>query len=280
MANVASANFSSLTARIEQGQRKALIRTIVLSIATIVVAGLVLVFTLEQIESARTRLATVKDEIAAANAGKVKAEAALAATQTTLKSTEDALEAAQSHASELTQQVNELQGKLDASRKSLADSQNALTASQAALEESKKALAKAFDLNKYVYTLNWGETKMMFVEFGRSAPILEVVTQLKNRVHWGLSNTMDGGFTSPGFAQLVLQQLHKLPANGSLDGLPHDNGAPNVGDIVLYQGGYALFYFRDHTNKEFVVGMTPFGVTALTYDFGTPRTGVIRTGMH
>jgi hypothetical protein len=149
---------------------------------------------------------------------------------------------------------------------------------QKALADSKKALAEALDLGKYVYKLNWGETKMMFVEFGSAAPILEVVTNLKGRVHWGMSNTQAGGYNSPGFATLVMQQLHKLPIGGNLDSLPRDNGTPNVGDIVVYDSGYHMFYFRDHDRREFVLGMTPFGVTALNYEFGSKRVGIIHTG--
>ncbi len=271
MASTASAGFDNLTSRIEQGQRQSLVRTIVLSLATVGVAGIVLFYTLNKIEEARSQLASVETQIKAANAAKASAVTELQTTQASLTKTQEALKAAEANASKLTQQVSALEGKLGSAQKALDESQQALASTQ-------KALAEAADLKRHVYALNWGETKMMFVEFGDASRILEVITNLESRTHWGLSNTMAGGYTSPGFAQLVLAQLHKLPANGSLAGLPHDSGAPNIGDLVTYEGGYALFYFRDHAQKEFVIGMTPFGVTALTYDFGTKRTGVIRTG--
>ena len=202
MANTASVNFDHLSARIEQGQRKAVIRTIVLSISTVAVAALFLVLTLREIEDARQQLSTVNSQISAANAAKQSAQAAL-------KTTQDDLKSAEARATLLTQQVSTLDAKLNGAQKALADLQKALA-------ELKKALADALDLGKYVYKLNWGEMKMMFVEFGSAAPILEVIANLKERTHWGMSNTHAGGYNSPGFATLIMQQLHKLPADGSL----------------------------------------------------------------
>jgi septal ring factor EnvC (AmiA/AmiB activator) len=44
-------------------------------------------------------------------------------------------------------------------------------------------------------------------------------------------------------------------------------------------GGYNSPFFRDYEQKPFVVGMTPFGVTALNYDFGVKPVAVLRTGL-
>lgn len=278
MAHTASGDLDHLTARIEQGQRKAVVRTAVLSIGTVAAAALVLFFTLREIVDARQQLGAVNSQIATANTAKQSA-------QTALKTTQDALKAAETRATTRAQQVNALEGKLTVAQKALGDSQKALgesqkalTESQSALAESKKALAEALNLGKSVYKLNWGELKMMFVEFGSAAPILDVIAGIKDRTHWGMSNSPAGGYNSPGFALLVLHKLNKIPANGTLAGLARDNGAPNIGDVVVYESGYHMFYFRDHERREFVVGMTPFGVTALNYEFGSKRVGVIHTG--
>ena len=45
---------------------------------------------------------------------------------------------------------------------------------------------------------------------------------------------------------------------------------PRTGDLVFYPAGYAMFYFADPSEGPFVVGMTPFGVTALKSDFAKP----------
>ena len=43
-----------------------------------------------------------------------------------------------------------------------------------------------------------------------------------------------------------------------------------TGDLVFYPAGYAMFYFADPREGPFVLGMTPFGITALKSDFAKP----------
>jgi hypothetical protein len=45
---------------------------------------------------------------------------------------------------------------------------------------------------------------------------------------------------------------------------------PRTGDLVFYSAGYAMFYFADPRDGPFVLGMTPFGITALKSDFAKP----------
>ena len=45
---------------------------------------------------------------------------------------------------------------------------------------------------------------------------------------------------------------------------------PRTGDLVFYPAGYAMFYFADPRDGPFVLGMTPFGITALKSDFAKP----------
>jgi len=106
--------------------------------------------------------------------------------------------------------------------------------------------------------------------------VLEVIEQRRQDVHWGMANTPEGGYNSPGFARLVWQQLGRQPA---FEQLPRDNADPHPGDIVIYESGYHLYFFRDYQQNPFVVGMTPFGITALNYDFGVKRVAVLHTGL-
>jgi hypothetical protein len=186
------------------------------------------------------------------------------------------------------------QQKLLESQKALADSQQQLVEAQAQAAKTKAELAKAndelaqakedlseaLDLEQYIYHLNWGELKPMYMEYGSAAEILHVINDLKDDVHWNsINDPTEKAYNSPGFATLVLHKLGRLPANDTLAKLPRDTGPANVGDIVVYEGGYHLFYFRNRSNEQFVVGMTPFGVTALTYDFGSKIIDVLRTGL-
>jgi len=275
----ASATVEPLDRRIERVHRTALIRTVVLGVAVVAAAAAFLWFIVRQaeqanaqlhalnaqIETARTAAATANARVAAANEQAARAaervtaaESARTRAEAELKTAQDALKSAVDQTTKLQQQITELEGKLAA---------------------AQKALAAALDLQKHVYKLNWDELKMMSAESGAAAGLLEKIFQQKDRVHWGMSNTPAGGYNSPGFATLILQQVNRLPPGRSLAELPREDGAPRLGDVVVYESGYSLFFFRDHARREFVIGMTPLGVLALNYDFGSRRVAVLRTGL-
>ena len=65
----------------------------------------------------------------------------------------------------------------------------------------------------------------------------------------------------------------------ALRSLPYDDGEPKPGDIVRYDGGYAMFHLLDQKNKPIVMGMTYHGIVVLDADFGADRLHVIRTGI-
>jgi hypothetical protein len=44
---------------------------------------------------------------------------------------------------------------------------------------------------------------------------------------------------------------------------------PREGDLIFYDGGYVMFYFRA-SSGPFCIGMTPAGILSLRIDFG-PR---------
>jgi hypothetical protein len=196
-------------------------------------------------------LAEVQGKITQANQANVSA-------QGELKNTQDQLHAALGQVQALQGQVTDLQTQLDAAKKQLSD---------------------ALDLSKYAYTLHWDDLKLLYVQNGNAGEVLVKIEQLRSNVKWGMANTPAGGYNSPGFADLVLKQLGHVPNGTNIASLPHDDGPPRVGDIVVYASGYNLFYFRDQNRQEFVVGMTPLGILSLNYDFGVKREAVLHTGL-
>ncbi len=222
-----------------------------LSIATLVVAGGLLVFTGFQIREADRQLNEVQSKITQANQANVSA-------QSDLKNTQDQLHAALAEVQSLQGQVTDLQAQLDAAKKQLSD---------------------ALDLSKHAYTLHWDDLKLLYVQNGNAGEVLVKIEQLRNTVKWGMANTPAGGYNSPGYAELVLKQLGHVPNGTSIASLPHDDGPPRAGDVVVYASGYNLFYFRDQNGQEFVVGMTPLGILSLNYDFGVKREAVLHTGL-
>jgi len=255
MAAMETAGLGDLQSRIVSGQRAAMLRTAVLSFGIVAVAAAFLWFTLHKLSQAQAELAGVETRIAAATQAQQTAEAARAAAEQQRADAEGKLQEAQTAVAQLTQQVGDLQ-------KQTADLKTQLTA--------------ALDLERHVYNLNWGDLKMIAASSGNAYEVLDVIERRRQDVHWGMANTPEGGYNSPGFARLVWQQLGRPPA---YEQLPRDIGDPHPGDIVIYESGYQLYFFRDYEQKPFVVGMTPFGITALNYDFGVKRVGVLRTGL-
>jgi hypothetical protein len=288
-----TSGFEPLDLRIERAHRTALVRTVVLSALVVAAAAAFLWFIVNQAEQANARLhdlnaqidaaktaaATADARVAAANAQAAQAgqrvaaaEAARTKAEADLKSAHDARTKAEADLKTAQEALASAVDQTAKLRQQIGDLERRLAASQ-------KALADALNLEKHVYKLNWDELKMIAADSGAAAYLLEKIAQQKDRVHWGMSNTEAGGYNSPGFATLILQRADRLPAGRALADLKRDDGPPHLGDIVLYDSGYALFYFRDHQRREFVIGMTPFGVLALNYDFGVKRQGILRTGV-
>jgi hypothetical protein len=98
-----------------------------------------------------------------------------------------------------------------------------------------------------------------------------------NEVGWHLGGySPEVGFDSPSFAVHMINKYAstKIPSDDRYkirEILPPTSN-PKVGDIVYYENGYAMFYFK-YRNQPFVVGMTPIGLASLNFDFGPKRQG-------
>jgi len=139
------------------------------------------------------------------------------------------------------------------------------------------------DYAQHLHPVDWEDAKYLYGSSNRLADLLEKILQLKDRrVSFNLANTVEQGFTSPGFAAYILGQIGIVRGGSTpqsaIEGLPRAD-TPRLGDLVLYRGGFAMFYLEDHRRNPFVIGMTPAGIAALQPDFGVPREDVRRTGI-
>jgi hypothetical protein len=274
-----------LDLRIERAHRTALVRTVVLSVAVVVAAAAFLWFITNQAERANARLHDLNAQIETAKMAAATADARVAAANAQANQAAQrvaAAEAARAKAEAELKTAQDARAKAEAELKT-AQEQLAAAVDQTAklrqqISELEAKLKSAFDLQKHVYKLNWDELKMIAADNAGAAGLLERLMQ-KNKTPWDMSNTDARGYNSPGFATLILRQMNLLPAGRAIADLPRREGAPHPGDVVLYDGGFALFYFRDHQRREFVIGMTPSGVLALNYDFGVRRGAVLNTGL-
>lgn len=163
-------------------------------------------------------------------------------------------------------------------------------------QQLETLLRDAAALSKFTQPMGFADLKYVASTDIQAGRILEVVLRLKERdVKWRLGGRSPReGFDSPGFAAFVLRDLGLLPGvqggppggEGGPPALRTDPGGwlhkhlpaveqPRPGDLVFYESGYAMFYFRKPGAQPFVIGMTPFGITSLVPDFAK-RTAVRR----
>jgi len=179
-----------------------------------------------------------------------------------------------------TAQLQDLRRQAAESRGQVARLETQITDLQAKLGETEARLKEATELGRYIHQIDFVDVKAFFSLYPQQAPVLERILELRQRgVKWHLGGqTPTEGFDSPSFAAFILRELN-LPGG---DVRPGENllatsrrlwdrlppiSQPRVGDLAFYPAGYVLFYFLDQQRRPFVIGMTPFGITALNPDF-------------
>ena len=183
-----------------------------------------------------------------------------------------AVDNANQQVKELTQQknkleenINELNDEINTKTDSLAEMKNIM---ELAINYKDKRHSFNFSVDKELYSLYPKQTQML--------------TDMRNmidsgQIKWHLGgSTPESGFDSPSFATFMINKhsATNVPVSEryQLRNVLPSTDEPEVGDIVFYEHGYAMFYFK-YRNQPFVVGMTPIGLTSLTYDFGPKRIG-------
>lgn len=182
-------------------------------------------------------------------------------------------------------QYIEIRSKLAKAKGDLKEVNLKLINIQKDLEKEKRKLKKTLDLSKFAYNLQPVDEKRIYShiydEYSEEASrIFGMIIELRHsNVRWQLGGTsISAGFDSPNFAVFVLKELRihigalneidNVTSRKVLDNLkPIDR--PSVGDLVIYEGGFVMFYFENWRDEGFVIGMTPSGISALKYDFGT-----------
>ena len=161
---------------------------------------------------------------------------------------------------------------------------NQVTELQAQLAEAQKALSEAVNLSRAVRTIDYVNAKELASHFpGNESLLLDLLDLRQRRIKWKPGGqSPQEGFDSPGFAMYMLRQKHASgiqlrpgeslsdASRGLYDKLPPTT-QPRTGDLAFYPAGYAMFYFAGPPEgRPFVLGMTPFGITALKSDFAKP----------
>jgi hypothetical protein len=94
-------------------------------------------------------------------------------------------------------------------------------------------------------------------------------------VDWKINGTSFAeGVNSPTFVAMILglmaQPALSIDQKTLMQFLPLQKKEPQIGDVVYYSDGLTFIYFENEQGQRAVVGMTPFGVAVLKYEFATP----------
>ena len=132
-----------------------------------------------------------------------------------------------------------------------------------------------FDRNRY--QMDWTNAKSLLSgsDSRQERLILDIIGMKMEGVGWKLNGySPEEGFDSPSFAAWLLNKNELLRIEPSqryrLPEILPETDNPRKGDLIFYDSGYAMFYFRDRYGHPFCIGMTPLGIAALEINFG-PR---------
>jgi len=244
-----------LLERIERREQSARIRSISYSLLPLALTVVLLGFAASSVRNAQKQMVALKTE---------------AATFTTQ------IDTLKKNAETYKTQSESQQGNAE-------NYKNQVTELQAQLAEAQKTLSEAVNLSRAVRPIDSANAKELASRFpGSESLLLDILDLRQRRFKWKPGGqSPQEGFDSPGFAMYMLRQKRVsgidlrpgeslAEASRSLyDKLPPTT-QPRTGDLVFYAAGYAMFYFADTRDGPFVLGMTPFGITALKSDFAKP----------
>lgn len=147
------------------------------------------------------------------------------------------------------------------------------------IAEMRKVMELAVNYKDKRYEFNYAVDKQLYSRYPKQTQMLSEMRDMieSGQVKWKLGgNTPETGFDSPSFASFMINRHAKTKVDAQnryqLRTELTTSSSPEVGDVVFYEHGYAMFYFEYH-NKPFVVGMTPLGLSSLQYNFGPQRLG-------
>ena len=176
-------------------------------------------------------------------------------------------------------QVKELEKQKQSLELTIDGLNNEMSLKNDSLTEMKKVMELAITYKDKRFEFDFSRDKELFSRYPEQTRLISEMRRMidANEIKWHLGgNSPEVGFDSPSFATYMINKFSKTEIPSSdrykLREILPSTSQPEVGDIVFYQNGYAMFYFK-YRDQPFVVGMTPIGLTSLTFDFGPQRIG-------
>ena len=169
-----------------------------------------------------------------------------------------------------------LQKKIDLKQKELAELNQEKIKLEKLATDLEERLSQTMIFDKNRYQMDWGLVKTLASDTQTAQLVDDIFNMRYQNVRWKLGGTSpETGFDSPSFAAYLLIKKNKwldidFSKRYRLRELVPKTNNPKTGDLVFYDTGYTMFYFKDRSGHPFCIGMTPLGIVALEINFG-PR---------
>ena len=256
--DTSSEHMESLNKNVEQYEQKARRRAWLFTIIPLLFGVILLSYTIWQIQNYGQKLVEVQVKLDKTTSELNTSTIALQDTRKQLDQANTALTTVQDQLNSTTRELENIQKELDNTQKDL-DQAN---------EELKSA--NVFLANSYSIDAIDEKNSLSFFPF--QSDVLYYIQELQySNVGWNRNGFSEvEGFNSPNFSVYVLQHFGLVSGNYNADAKPwqilEPVSEPSIGDIVYYEGGYAMFYYEINGDR-FVIGMTPLGIIAQRLNF-------------
>lgn len=276
----------TLLTQLEKSERQARLRAVLLTIIPAICAIVLLVYAGRQLVEMSTALVAKQKQLLSVEAQLFVAEKQLSEAESQVQDAQGVLADVEHQRDEAIAELDKVQAELNALRiqeadtnkrlEELTDKFESLQRENSLRQEEYENLVNnmrdvsgsAYSGDPLVTIKNLANTRY----YMQSELLAEMLFEHTN-ARWNPGGyTPEEGFDSLSFATFILEKYGLLPGPGldvryMLRKVLPPVSEPQIGDIVFYDRGYAMFYFEDENGVPFVVGMTPLGVLALKPDF-------------
>jgi len=175
----------------------------------------------------------------------------------------------------LIEKKAKLEKEVVALKKDKTDLENTVGGLEKNIHELEVRIEETMVFDRNRYQMDWTNAKsLLSVSTSKQERlILDIIGMKMEGIGWKLNGySPEEGFDSPSFAAWLLNKNELLRIEPSqryrLPEMLPETDNPRIGDLVFYDSGYAMFYFRDRYGHPFCIGMTPLGIAALEINFG------------
>ena len=261
-------------------ERRARQRTLLYSLIPIILAGILLGYTIWQIKTAQYSLNEVEGELLDTQTELVEINTEFEEKQAELQVANTLIAETQNQLDEKTALLETVQEELKSTQLQVEDLKLQLETLNEDIDSAEEQLRQYREAGTFEPHLCYLEPRqvketpydLFWLYSAKHARVYETLTYDSYRgIYFSINGaSVEEGFNSPNYAIHILQQNDLLPTNYDANKRLWEQltqiSSPAMGDLVYYRSGYTMFYYK-YEDQECVIGMTPAGVLSLTPDF-------------